>query len=126
MGPAGFAVVGLVVNPPESEDDDAWVLSDDAVDFLESLLLKIALNTTMTTTTPPMMASVFQTGVGLAGAGAVGGGGGGTTPARCSVHAVPSQYRCCGAPDGSGYQPGGVGVVMSGDVNSKLPGFAQI
>jgi hypothetical protein len=30
-----------------------------------------------------------------------------------SVHFVPSKYRCAGAPDGSGYQPGGNGVVIA-------------
>jgi hypothetical protein len=35
----------------------------------------------------------------------VGGGTGG--PVRCSVHSLPSQYRCPGTPLGSGCQPGG-------------------
>ena len=54
---------------------------------------------TSTTATPAMIHGI-QGGRGCCPTG-------GYPAAVCAVQALPSQKRCSGAPDGSGYQPGG-------------------
>jgi hypothetical protein len=59
-------------------------------------------NARIPATMPPVIAKFLLLDRGLASTGAF-----------TAVHRVPSQYRCPGSPLGFGYQPGGVGEVMT-------------
>ena len=67
------------------------------------------------TCSPAGRVGTTAVGCSLAGgsAGAVGSAGPGVAGDRCSVHADPSQYRWPPEPSGSGYQPAGVGGVVT-------------
>jgi Acyl-CoA dehydrogenase, C-terminal domain len=65
---------------------------------------------------PPMAATRPMTSTGVflfAGGSGAGGRGRGQEGTKGVLHVRPSQYRSPGAPDGSGYQPGGLGRVMT-------------
>jgi hypothetical protein len=65
---------------------------------------------------PPMAATRPMTSTGVflfAGGSGAGGRGRGQEGTKGVLHVRPSQYSSPGAPDGFGYQPGGLGRVMT-------------